>query len=139
MYDRNRKEISFKEGDKVYVKVQPYWQHTVLGRTNQKLAPKFVCPFPILKCVSHIACKVQLPVDSKIHDVFHVSLLRLAVIEGMKTEAELLTLLEENGTLPCFLEKVLPHLVHNSCSQILAKWLGATPELETWEATYRLQ
>jgi len=63
-------------GDWVYVKLQPYRQHSVAHRLNQKLSPRYFGPFPILARVEALAFRLQLPVQAKIHRVFHVSLLK---------------------------------------------------------------
>jgi len=46
--DIKRRELKFKEGDFVYVKLQPYRQHSVALHKNQKLPMKYFGLFPIL-------------------------------------------------------------------------------------------
>lgn len=41
-----------------FMKVQPYRQHLVLSRTNQKLSPKYGEPFPIKRCICKVAYQV---------------------------------------------------------------------------------
>lgn len=42
--NKKRRELEFETVDKVYVRLQPYRQHSVLGRWNSKLSPRFVGP-----------------------------------------------------------------------------------------------
>ena len=42
----------------------------------RKLTPKFVGPLKVVKQITPVAYELELPKSMKIHDVFHVSLLR---------------------------------------------------------------
>ena len=61
----------YKEGDQVWLEAT----HLKLRHQKTKLAPKRYGPFRVVKEVSPIAYKVQLPTSWGIHDVFHASLL----------------------------------------------------------------
>ena len=74
--DRHQSDISFEKGDLVYVKLQPYRQHSVALRKSQKLGLRYFGPFPVLDTVGKVAYKLGLPDSAKIHPVFHVSLLK---------------------------------------------------------------
>jgi len=64
-YDQHRIDYSFKVGDLVMVKLQPYRQFSVKNSRNKKLAQHFYGPFPII-CVQDFAFELQLLVESKI-------------------------------------------------------------------------
>ncbi|KAK8304271.1 hypothetical protein V6Z12_D04G210300 [Gossypium hirsutum] len=64
MADRSRFEGEFTVGDLVYLKLQPYRQHTVRKLRNQKLSPKYVGPFPVEAKIDVIAYKLVLPTGS---------------------------------------------------------------------------
>ncbi|PNX81390.1 transposon Tf2-1 polyprotein, partial [Trifolium pratense] len=74
--NRHRQDHNFAEGDWVYLKLQPYRQNSVHHRTSQKLAKRFYGPFRIIKRIGKVAYQLELPVSSRIHPVFHVSLLK---------------------------------------------------------------
>ncbi|KAJ3684022.1 hypothetical protein LUZ61_013186 [Rhynchospora tenuis] len=80
--DERRSERKFKVGDWVYLKLQPYRQVTLKGRSNQKLSPRYYGPFEVLEKNGGVAYKLNLPDGSMIHPVFHVSQLRLKLGEG---------------------------------------------------------
>lgn len=78
--NKHRKDMIFEEGDMVLLSTT-----NLKLRGSRKLNPRFVGPFKIIKKISDVAYKLQLthPFD-KIHDVFHVSLLKPFVIDPYK-------------------------------------------------------
>jgi len=76
IYDRGHQERTFQTGDYMYVHLQPYGQHSLAKRVNMKLAAKFCGPFRVLDWIGEVAYKLALSLGSKVHPVFHVSLLK---------------------------------------------------------------
>lgn len=74
--DSKRTEREFQAGDWVFMKLQPYRQLFMGAKKNIKLSLKFYGPFLILEKVGTVAYKLQLLRDARIHNVFHVSLLK---------------------------------------------------------------
>ena len=71
--DTRRRDLSFKEGDFVYLKVSPM-SSVKRFNMNRKLAPRYVGPFRILATRGEVAYQLELPKSlSGVHDVFHVS------------------------------------------------------------------
>ena len=65
-------------GDHVYIKVNPKKISLRLGKYS-KLAPKYCGPFEILAKVGSVAYELALPPFIKLHNVFHVSILKIYV------------------------------------------------------------
>jgi len=76
--DKGRSERVFSVGDKVFLKLQPYVQSSLLRRANHKLSFRFFRTFNILENIGPVAYKLELPPSSSIHPVFHVSQLKLS-------------------------------------------------------------
>lgn len=74
--NRHRHEDEYQEADLVFVKLQPYCQHSVQLRRNRKLGLKFFGPFPIIARIGKVAYCLQLLPTARIHDVFHISQLK---------------------------------------------------------------
>ena len=73
---RKRKDIEYEVSDKVFLKVSP-WRKVLRFEKKGKLSPRFIGPYEILERVGPVAYRMALPPElTKLHDVFHVSMLR---------------------------------------------------------------
>lgn len=138
--DEHRSERSFEIGDFVYVKLQPYRQKSVVGRTNQKISPKYYGPYKVLDRHGTVAYKLELPASSQIHPVFHVSQLKGPV--GNVTVATQLpsVVRDDQVRVPesCLGRKMVKR--HDkAATMVLIKWVNETEEEATWEWLYDLQ
>ena len=71
-----RKEIRYEIGEKVFLKVSP-WKKVIRFGKKGKLSPRFIGPYELIEKVGPVAYRLALPPDlEKIHNVFHVSMLR---------------------------------------------------------------
>ena len=58
--DSKRKEIVYKVGDRVYLRVSPLRGVKRFG-VKRKLAPRFVGPYKVLERIGEVAYKLELP------------------------------------------------------------------------------
>lgn len=134
--DPHRSEREFKVGDWVYLKLQPLRQVTVAFRRNAKLAPKYFGPYQVVQKVGSVAYKLQLPSQSKIHPVFHVSLLKKKLGDGVVVQSEL-PLTGETGQMQhepvAILDRRLLKRHNRPYTLVLVQWSNSIPEDATWE------
>ncbi|KAI5385477.1 hypothetical protein KIW84_072176 [Lathyrus oleraceus] len=71
--NKRRIYLSFVGGEWIFLKLRPHRQHYMVKRINQKLSARFYGPFKILAKIGELAYRLQLPEQSRIHLVFHVS------------------------------------------------------------------
>ena len=74
--DLKKKDIEYEVGDKVFLKVSP-WRKVLRFGKKGKLSPKFIGPYEVLERIRLVAYRLARPPElAKLHDVFHVSMLR---------------------------------------------------------------
>lgn len=62
---------------------------SVARRANHKLNFKFFSPFPVIRRINEVTYELQLPANSSIFPVFHISQLRHALIPGASASSHL--------------------------------------------------
>ena len=73
--DKRRRDLKFKVGDRVLLKVSP-WKGVLRFGRHGKLRPRYIGPYEIIARVGAVAYRLDLPLElSKVHNVFHVSML----------------------------------------------------------------
>jgi hypothetical protein len=74
--DKRHRPLEFEVGDHVYLRVSPMKGVRCFG-IKGKLAPRYICLYPILDKYGPTSYQVELPVKlSGVHNVFHVSQLK---------------------------------------------------------------
>jgi hypothetical protein len=134
--DAHRSERVFKEGDMVYLKLQPHVQLSVAFRSNQKLSFKFYRPYKVLQKVGSVAYKLDLPAHAQIHPVVHVSQLKQCISSSADVSPDLSALCTDPAVelLPeHIIERSLVAKGLASAFRIKVQWTGLPASLSTWK------
>ena len=94
--DKRRRDLQFEIGDRVFLKISP-WKGVLRFGRRGKLSPRYIGPYEILSKVGPVAYRLKLPPElSRIHDTFHVSMLRKYIPYPSHVLREQLVQLKEN-------------------------------------------
>ena len=75
------KDLEFQVGNWVFLKLSP-WKGVVRFGKRGKLSPRYIGPYEIIERVDSLAYRFVLPPElSRIHNVFHVSILRKYIVD----------------------------------------------------------
>lgn len=133
--DTHRREVSYSPGDWVYVRLRPYRQSS-LAPGYCKLSKRYFGPFKIQERIGPVAYRLELPPHSRIHPVFHVSLLKLHPGETPTTPGFLPETTKGNDPIVApltILDWKLDASTSPPSRQVLVQWNGLSPEDSTWE------
>ena len=96
--DNRRRDLQFKIGDRVFLKISP-WKSVLRFGKRGKLSLRYIGPYEIVSKVGPVAYKLKLPPElSRIHDTFHVSMLRKYIPDPSHVLREQPMQLKENLT-----------------------------------------
>ncbi|KAG6403997.1 hypothetical protein SASPL_136231 [Salvia splendens] len=132
--NKRRRDVEYGVGDLVYLRFRPHRQATLFSARNRKLAPRYFGPFRIEARIGSTAYRLQLPVSSRIHPVFHVSLLKRAIGEEVADPTLPDGVVEhEPPFLPeAVLDRRSVDREGDSVDQVLVKWGDLDEEEATW-------
>jgi len=136
MADAHRRDVQYEVGAWVYVKLRPYRQTLLKDKTPQKLAKRYFGPFQILSRIGLVAYRLDLPDTSKIHLVFHYSVLKAHSGSPPQEPGTLPLGTYNNGPLlsPLVILGTRETTTNDSPQlEVLVQWQGLSPEEATWE------
>ena len=122
----------YSVGDKVLLNTK-YLPIRYTG--TPKFLPRYVGPFTIKERIGQVAYRLEIPVNYKIHPVFHVSLLEPYREDGRCQPPPLPIVVD--GALEYEIERILSHRQVKQGKRVrfdyLVAWQGYGPEHNSWE------
>ena len=134
--DKRCRDLQFKVGDKVFLKVSP-WKGVLIFRRRGKLRLRYI-PYEIIAIVGPVAYRLDLPPElSKVHNVFHVSMLRKYIPDPSHVLRDQPVQLKENLTYEETLMQIVDHKEQVLRSKVIhlvkVLWKNNEREAATWE------
>jgi len=106
-------------------------------RGRGKLGPRFFGPFQVLEQIGDVAYKLRLPAGARIHDVFHVGLLKPFHGEP-PTQVQPLPAVR-HGRVLVEPEEVLRSRLARGHRELLVRWKGAPATETSWVSLVEFQ
>ena len=126
----------------VYLRLQPYRQSSLKKKGAEKLKPHFYGPYKIIIKVGEVEYELEIPQESKIHNVFHVSNLKKTLGQHTAPSIEL-PHLDDEGLLILIPERIIQtrerKLRNRVIREYLVQWKVLPLEDATWEGERVLQ
>ena len=134
--DRSRREVN--EAIQVGAEVMLSTENLAMGDRTRKLAARYVRPFKVTRMVTPVTVELELPPSmSRIHNRFHVSLLKLFKADNTlpgRTQVSRPAPILMDGTEMWKVERVLRHrIAKNGSTEYLIKWHGYPDSDNSWE------
>ena len=99
--------------------------------TKGKLKPRYYGPYRIVELINPVAVCLELPPRAKLHDVFHVGLLKKFV--GPVPAAPPALPAIHHGAVEPEPEHIVRSRLARGVQQVLVHWKGETSASATWE------
>jgi hypothetical protein len=130
MFRTRQGNVEYAVNDWVWVRLLQCTAVSITTASHSKLGPKFYGPFKVLRRIGSVSYKLELPPKARIHDVFHVSLLKK--FEGAPTSVVPLPAIHHGRVLPTP-EKVLKAQMNKGVWEVLVQWTGRPAADTSWE------
>jgi hypothetical protein len=96
-----------------------------------KLQPRFIGPYRVTELINEVAVRLALPPRAKLHDVFHVGLLKKWIGDPPVAPPPLPTV--HHGAIVPEPERAVRTCLARGVQQVLIRWKGEPAASATWE------
>ncbi|KAL6191560.1 hypothetical protein ACLB2K_037950 [Fragaria x ananassa] len=137
------KNLEFQVGDWVFLQLSP-WNGVVRFDKRGKLSPRYIGPYEIIERVGSLAYRLVLPPElSRIHNVFHVSMLRKYIADPSHVLVEQLISLQKDLSYEeepvQILDRKEQVLRNKTIPLVKVLWRSHQVEEATWESEEQMR
>jgi len=130
-YDAHHRDLTFDVGDWVWLRLLHHPAQSLLPDRRSKLSPHYAGPYQVQERVGDVTYRLRLPEGARIHDVFHVGILK--PFHGTPpSSTPALPPMQHGRPLQAPL-KVLRSQLRRGSWYILVQWMGLPSAEATWE------
>jgi hypothetical protein len=130
-YDTKHQAVSYNVGDWVLLRLRNRPVASLSLAPKGKLQPRFFDPYRVTEIINDAAVRLAVPPQAKIHDVFHVGILKKWVGTPPESTLELPELL--HGVVVPEPERVVRSRLARGIREVLVHWKGQLASAATWE------
>jgi hypothetical protein len=130
-YDRVHRDVTYQVGDWALLRLRQHATSSLPQAVGDKLKSRFFGPCRVVELINEVVVRLELPPRARIHNVFHVGLLKK--YQGPPpTEPPPLPLLH-HGTINPEPERAVWYRLARGVHQVLIQWKGTSAASATWE------
>jgi len=131
VYDQHHRRVVFTVGDWALLRLRQRAAASMPRAVRGKLKPRFVGPYKVTEVINEAAVRLELPPDARLHDVFHVGVLKKFVGSPPAAPPALPPL--SNGAVVPAPSRVTQGRLARGVRQVLVEWEGHDPAAASWE------
>ena len=130
-YDQHHRKVVYQVGDWAFLRLCQRSAASLPRTPTGKLKPRYVGPYIVQEVINEAAVQLQLPAGAKLHDVFHVGVLKKFVGTPPTEPPVLPTTL--NGAVVSAPGRILAGRLARGVHQVLVQWQDEQSVSATWE------
>jgi hypothetical protein len=131
VYEQHHRSVSFQVGEWA-LRLRQQAAASLPRSATGKLKPQYVGSYQVTKLINEVAMRLQLPLDARLHDVFHARCPQeVCRYPTGRSTAVLPPLL--HGVVVPTPARVTRARLARGVRQVLVEWQGEPPALATWE------
>jgi hypothetical protein len=130
-YDRAHRDVTYQVGDWALLRLRQRAASSLPQAVSGKLKSRFFGPYRVVELINEVAVRLELPSRARIHNVFHVGLLKK--YQGPPPAAPPPLPLLHHGAISPEPERAVRYRLARGVHQVLIQWMGSSAASATWE------
>jgi len=130
-YDAGHRPVTYQVGDWALLRLRQRSAASLPQASTGKLKPRYFGPYHVSELINDVAVHLDLPAGARLHDVFHVGLLKK--FQGTPPAAPPPLPVVHHGTLAPEPARAVRSRLARGVRRVLIQWKGESQASSTWE------